>query len=98
MKKIVLLCSMGMTTGLLVKKMKEEADKIGYQCEITAHSITSLKAIYEDADIILLGPQVRYQENTLKENVSCPVEIIDMAAYGMVDGKKVLANVQKLIG
>jgi PTS system cellobiose-specific IIB component len=48
--------------------------------------------------IVLLGPQVRYQLSKIKEDVSCPVEAIDMAAYGMMDGKAVMKRAVELIG
>ena len=51
------------------------------------------------ADIILLGPQVRFQLKSVKEKFpDIPVESIDMAAYGMMDGKKVIATVKKTLG
>lgn len=53
------------------------------------------------ADIVLLGPQVRYLEKKMNERVNHekPVMVIDMAAYGMVNGAKVLdQTIAKLEG
>ena len=41
MKKIILLCSNGMSTSMMVAKMKEAAKKIGYDCTMAA--ITTIK-------------------------------------------------------
>ena len=38
MKKILLLCSAGMSTSILVKKMKESAEKRNIEAEIEAVS------------------------------------------------------------
>ena len=37
MKKIVLLCNMGLSTSALVKKIIEEADKENYECTVNAY-------------------------------------------------------------
>ena len=46
----------------------------------------------EPADVILVGPQIRYLLNNIKKEVNntVPVELIDMRIYGMMDGEKVL--------
>ena len=42
-------------------------------------------------DIILLGPQVRFAQNKIKQQCpGIPVEPIDMKLYGRMDGKGVL--------
>lgn len=98
MRKIVLLCAAGMSTSALVRKMKDAAMADGYDCDISAHSVSEAKN-YADADMILLGPQVRYRlkevQNQLPGN---KVEVIDMKDYGMMNGKSVLARARKVIG
>ena len=37
MKNIVLLCSAGMSTSMLVTRMKKAADEIAYECDINAY-------------------------------------------------------------
>ena len=55
MTKIVLLCAAGMSTSALVRKMKDAAKAEGYECDISAHSVSEAKN-YQSADMILLGP------------------------------------------
>lgn len=91
MKKIILLCAGGMSTSLLVAKMKEEAQKDGYACEISAHSTAEAVKVGKDADLILLGPQVRFSLGKVKSQCpGVPVEAIDMRLYGKMDGKALL--------
>lgn len=97
MRNIVLLCAAGMSTSLLVTKMREAAVKEGYACEINAYSTTEAKRVGESADIVLLGPQVRFQLNQIKGIVSCPVEAIDMSAYGMMNGAAVIKRVKEVL-
>ena len=42
MTKIVLLCAAGMSTSALVRKMKDAAKAEGYECDISAHSVSCL--------------------------------------------------------
>ena len=89
MKNIVLLCAQGMSTGMLMNKMRA----------ISASSVSQAKTAAETADCILIGPQVRYElDNVRKQCPDLPVDVIDMVAYGRLDGAKVLAAAQKLMG
>lgn len=99
MKKIILLCAAGMSTSMLVKKMEEAAEKLQLECSIHAYPIAEAKNVGADADIILLGPQVRFNMTKVKEQCpNCPVESIDMAAYGMMDGASVIKHVKEVLG
>lgn len=61
MKKIILLCSNGMSTSMMVAKMKEAAKKIGYDCTIAAYALSAASEVTADADCILIGPQVKHK-------------------------------------
>lgn len=60
MKKIVLFCAGGMSTSLLVNKMREAAAKQGKEYDINAYGYGSEEKHAPDADCILLGPQIRF--------------------------------------
>ena len=97
MTKIILLCAAGMSTSALVRKMKDAAKAENYECEISAHSVSDAKN-YADADMILLGPQVRYRlEEVQGQLPGNKVEVIDMKDYGMMNGKNVLDHVRKVL-
>ena len=97
MTKIVLLCAAGMSTSALVRKMKDAAKAEGYECDISAHSVAEAKN-YQSADMILLGPQVRYRLKEVQgELPNNKVEVIDMKDYGMMNGKAVLDHVRKVL-
>lgn len=92
MKKILLMCNAGMSTSMLVQKMKAAANEMGMDADISASSISAPTDEMMSADVILLGPQVSYQKNELLKRVDgkVPVDVIDMRDYGMMNGKKVL--------
>ncbi len=99
MKNIVLLCAQGMSTGMLMNKMREAAKKDGYECTIAAYPVAQAKAVAANADCLLIGPQVRYEKDSVVEQCpGVPVDVIDMVAYGRLDGEKVLKAARKLMG
>ena len=95
MKKIVLLCASGMSTSMLVKKMQEAAKADGYECSIDAFSASEAATKAADADVVLLGPQIRFQKNKIAAQI--PNDAIDMRMYGRMDGKGALALARKLM-
>ena len=98
MKNIVLLCAQGMSTGMLMNKMREAAKKTGYECSISAFAVSQAKKVADHADCILIGPQVRYElEEVQGQCPNIPIDVIDMVAYGRLDGAKVLAMARKLM-
>ncbi|MGL4655783.1 MAG: PTS sugar transporter subunit IIB [Sarcina sp.] len=91
MKKILLVCSAGMSTSLLVTKMQKAATDRGLDLDISATGSGTYKDIAGTADVILLGPQVRFMLREVSAAVpNKPIEVIDMRAYGKIDGSAVL--------
>lgn len=96
---ILLVCAAGMSTSLLVNRMNEEADKKGLTVHIEAHPVSQAKTYGDDADVILLGPQVRFELKRVQEMYpNKPIEVINMQDYGMMNGAKVLEHALKLLG
>jgi PTS system cellobiose-specific IIB component len=100
-KKILLACSSGMSTSLLVTKMVEYAKSIGDEAEIWAVGQDKAKKEMEKADVVLIGPQMsflkgEFQKEAQKHGIQ--VDVIDMMAYGMADGKKVYEQALSLMG
>lgn len=97
-KKIVLFCAGGMSTSLLVNKMKEAAQLAGKNYSIEAHGVASEASYVPDADCVLLGPQIRYALNSLKKKYpDKPIDSIDMRTYGTMDGKGAIEQARKLM-
>lgn len=97
MKNILLVCNAGMSTSLLVNKMKEAAEEKGVEVNINALPVSECESVINTVDIVLLGPQVRFQKPQLEKYTQgrIPVEVIDIRAYGAMNGKAVLENALK---
>lgn len=93
MVNILLVCSEGMSTSLLAKKMSDAAIEKGIEANIWAVSCAVACDNVDKADVIILGPQVRYMLSKITGMVkdkSKPVYTADMRAYGTVNGKALL--------
>jgi len=99
MKKVVLLCAGGASTGMLVKKLESVAEKLDKKYSFSAYGIAEATTVASDADIVLLGPQVSYQLEDIKKQLSgVKVAAVDMIDYGTMNAEKILKQISSMIG
>ena len=94
MKKIMLCCSAGMSTSLLMKKMIAEAEQRGLPVEINAYGVA------EFAEQVGHYQVVKYMQQDLQKQADkygIRVEPINMMDYGMQKGAAVLDFALSLI-
>lgn len=101
-KTIMLICAAGLSTSLLVSKMKKAAEERGIDADIFANSANEADSVLakKDIDVMLLGPQVRFMKSQFEKKVegkNIPVDIINMQDYGMVNGEKVFQTALDLM-
>ncbi len=102
-KTIMLACSAGMSTSLLVTKMEKAAEAKGIDVDIFAVSASDVDTNLENksVDVLLLGQQVRFMKDQFESKLSdknIPVDVINMSDYGMMNGENVLNQALFLIG
>ncbi|WP_340373489.1 PTS sugar transporter subunit IIB [Peribacillus sp. FSL E2-0218] len=97
MERIILACSAGMSTSLVVSKMKKAASKRGVEYNIYAIPESSIgEELTKSSDqvlAILLGPQVRFMKKAAEKTAApygIPVDVIDPQSYGTADGDRIL--------
>ena len=86
MKQILLVCSAGMSTSLLVTKMEGAAKDAGYDAKI----LLGPQVRFQKSAIEKLAAG--------RKKGPIPVEVIDMRDYGTMNGKAVFEMAKKLIG
>ena len=76
---------------IYVKDLNKYFDQ---EIEIQALPIAECSTVINEMDIVLLGPQVRFQKPQVEKlsNGTIPVEVIDMRQYGIMDGKGILES------
>ncbi|ALB69541.1 PTS sugar transporter subunit IIB [Cronobacter muytjensii] len=104
MKRIVLCCSAGMSTSLVVTKMKKTAAERGLELKIYAIPEQNLRDELQhhasDIQAVLLGPQVHFklaENKKLTDAHQIPIAVIDSVAYGTLNGAKVLDQALSLV-
>ena len=102
MKTIMLVCAAGMSTSLMVSKMKKAAESKSVEADIFAISASEFDDTLEkkDINVVLLGPQVKFMQKQLATKLvekNIPIDAINMQFYGMMNGEKVLEQALKLI-
>lgn len=97
MIRIALVCSFGMSTSLLVQSMEKVARQRGLAVEIEALGTGDVQKRSERIDVILLGPQVRYAQASLRR-LGKPLAVIDPLVYAMARGEAALDQALALLG
>ncbi|MGI6109843.1 MAG: PTS sugar transporter subunit IIB [Eubacteriaceae bacterium] len=98
--KILLACCSGMSTSLVVNKMKDADKKNGLDDEIWAVGQGEVDKELPKADVLLIGPQMRMMKKKMEAKgaeLGIPVDIIPPVLYGRCDGQGILEMAQKLV-
>lgn len=93
MIRITLLCSLGMSTSILVEKMKEDANSLGLEIDIDALPFDRVGERIKTTDILLLGPQIRYLLSKFQNDYGDTIPVIatiNMPDYALQNTKKIL--------
>ncbi|PAD39661.1 PTS sugar transporter subunit IIB [Terribacillus sp. 7520-G] len=103
MKRILLACSAGMSTSMVVSKMKKAAEALEDEYYIYAIPEGAIEeellAHHEEVVVIMLGPQVRFAKRATEKRAKpygIPVDVMDVRLYGTADGEKLLEKALQL--
>lgn len=93
-KKVIhmaLFCMSGLSSYILKDLIVEEAKKQGYLLECDAFAVSKIYSDYNDYDIYVLGPQVFYMSENIRDLIhNKPIYIIDTKDYGCMNVEKIL--------
>lgn len=90
---ILLVCAAGMSTSLVVNKMKKARTEEEEDWVIEAQPVDSLEEVIDDYDLVLLGPQIKYKANEIKKigkEHNIPVGVVGPKDYGLGNGRNIL--------
>lgn len=99
MKKILLVCSEGMSTSFMTMKMNEIAKEKKVDVYVYAKSESMIEDELDQVDCILLGPQIAYLESKIKDRVNgkVPVESISALDFGRMNALAILKQAIRLL-
>ena len=96
MVNIILVCAMGMSTSLMVNRMKTAAKSLNADVNIVAMSSDEFIEEPISTDALLIAPQISFRTEEIKELFGQKIQIIEeisQSEYGMMKGEQVLKRV-----
>lgn len=100
MKKIFLCCAAGMSTSMVMNKMKQAAMSKGIDVQLVAVAMDEFDRTLPKYDCCLLGPQIKYKFEEFKKKADAAgkkIAVINNMDYGMMRGDKILADALALL-
>jgi PTS system cellobiose-specific IIB component len=97
--KILVICSGGMSTSMLVKSMTKAAEGMNEHITVESGSVSGLINLIDKSDLVMVAPQVRHRLEEIRNTAnkySKPVILIEPQLYGLIDGKGVLKQALSL--
>lgn len=98
---ITLVCNMGMSTSMLMNKMRQSAQERSLEVDILAMADSSLPGSERPTDILLLGPQLSFMLDGFKERYKSKIPyiaVVNQMDYGLMNGEKVLDDALAMMG
>lgn len=96
--RILLACGAGLSTSILMKKIEKYCADKGEELTINAVPINDVEGYQKDYDCVLVGPQVSYRIEELKQILSIPVEGIPSLDYAIGNAENVIKLAHKITG
>lgn len=96
--RIILVCNAAMSTGILKMCMEKELERRALEGSVEAVPLTEMDHYLETADIIFLGPQIRFLIEDIKRKA--PEKIVDVISqkdFGTMNAKIILENAMSKI-
>ncbi|QQP69508.1 PTS sugar transporter subunit IIB [Carnobacterium sp. CS13] len=97
---VLMVCSGGMSSTIVVKAIKKEADKQGEDLEIRAVGTGEIEEELSNGqyDLLLVAPQVKHRYDAFKtyaDAAGVPIEKIEPMGYTPIGAPKTLETIKK---
>jgi PTS system cellobiose-specific IIB component len=100
MMRVLIVCSWGMSTSLLVDSMLAAAKERKCELSVEALSAGEYAERVDACDIVLIAPQIRHLRKSIEKlasSVGKPVALIEPFHYATMNGQAVLEQVLSLL-
>lgn len=98
-KNILLICGSGASSGFMAANMRKAAKKEGLDYKIQAKSEAELADYADGIDALMVGPHLKAEFDSIKEQVPNNVKVILMKQdyYALLDGKAAIQDLKEHI-
>ena len=97
---ILVVCGGGASSSFIAQNVFKAAKAKGLDIEVDAISETELEDYVEGRDVILIGPHLKYIEESLKgviEEYGVPYEFISETNYSQMNGEAILEQAHRIV-
>lgn len=94
---IYLFCNAGMSTSLVGSKLKKAYHENGRtDIEVEAFDFSMLQDVAEEADVLIIGPQIAWAYEDVKNDYpDKKVILLTMAEFGSMNGQVIMEKIEK---
>lgn len=94
---IMLVCAGGMSSGILMNKMKKWGEENQKDLKVKAYGMGEFENEVQNYQCILLGPQISYKEKEIRANAGgIPVAQISSMDYALGNVENIMKQVEKM--
>ena len=100
MVQVLIVCSWGMSTSLLVDSLVAAAEAAHYELQVEALSAGEYAVKVDECDVVLIAPQIRHLRKSIEKlaaSAGKPVAMIEPFHYATMDGQAVLKQIMFLV-
>lgn len=94
--KILLVCASGMSTGLLMNRLRQYWQERGETHSIDAYGISEYQLYYSEYDVVLIGPQISYKLEEVRNTTGLPCDVIPSFDYAIGNCEKIMSLAERL--
>jgi PTS system cellobiose-specific IIB component len=87
--RILIVCGAGASSGFIAQRMRKAAKSRGIEAQIDARSEAELEEHIADADVLLVGPHLKYMIDEVTETATrhgVKTALLPQKIYGSLDG------------
>lgn len=96
--KILLCCAGGLSSSVVMKKIRKYAEEQGEEVTIDAVGVNDVADYAKNYDCVLTAPQVRNRFNDIKEDAGgVPVAALNPQDYAIGNAANILKQVKALL-
>ena len=95
--KILLVCAGGLSSSIVMKKVRKYGEEIGEDIVIDAVGVPGVEDNWEKYDCVLTAPQVRNRFNEIKEIVNIPIADMPPQDYAIGNAANIVKLAKSLI-
>jgi PTS system cellobiose-specific IIB component len=100
MVRVLIVCSWGMSTSLLVDSLLGAAEAAGIDLQVEALSAGEYATRVEECEVVLIAPQIRHLRKSIEKlatSLGKPVAMIEPFHYATMNGQAVLEQILFLV-